>query len=202
MSRFHTLEFQHLSIKERYHLMTSAIVPRPIALVTSLNAAGTVLNAAPFSYFNGVSTEPPLIMLGLAARKENGELVHKDSTRNILETGQFVINICTARMSEIVTKCSEPLPSNESEVERLNLETLPSTHIPVPRLACSPVQLECKLFQAIPLGPVNSTLILGEILCVHVQNDLWKNNRLDTESLDPLARLEGSTYGQIGDRFQ
>ncbi|MGF1571501.1 MAG: flavin reductase family protein [Sumerlaeia bacterium] len=201
MSRFHTLQFNTMSIKERYHLMTSAIVPRPIALVTSYNADATILNAAPFSYFNGVSTDPPLIMLGLAARKENGELVHKDSTQNILQTREFVINICHVEMSDIVTKCSEPLPANVSEVEHFGLQTIPSTHIRVPRLACSPAQIECKLYKEIPLGPANSTLILGEILCLHVQQELWENNQLNTQKLNPLARLSGQYYASLGEQF-
>ncbi|MDX1971270.1 MAG: flavin reductase family protein [Candidatus Sumerlaeia bacterium] len=200
---FTTLEMPTLSIKDRYFLMTSVIVPRPIALVTSWNKERTVLNAAPFSFFNGVSTEPPLIMLGLAAKPgAEGGLVLKDSTRNILETQEFVVNICSREMAPLVTRCGEALPPEVSEVDREGLALVDSVYLHVPRIALSPVQLECRLYQDIQIGANESHLILGEVLCVHVQEHLWKEGRFQGAELDPLARLDAAWYGTVGERFK
>lgn len=199
---FVTQTLLDLSIKQRYFLMTACIVPRPIALVTSYDRKGKVLNAAPFSYFNGVSSDPPLIMLGLVAKPGADGLEYKDTTRNILESGEFVVNVCTGSMAEIVTRCSESLPADQSEVATLGLETIPSELVKPPRLALSPVHLECRFFEAIHVGRTLSTMVLGEVLRVHIREDLWKNDRLDVDALDPLSRIDAGRYGVLGRTFK
>lgn len=191
-----------LSVKQRYFLMTACILPRPIALVTSVDARSGVLNAAPFSYFNGVCSEPPLIVLGLAARPGEHGMVLKDTARNIVETGEFVVNACTADMPEIVTATGEELPPEIGEVEKLGLATLPSQLVRPPRLAISPIHFECRLYQAQQLGKFRTTLILGEVLLVHVDEAVMENDRVSAEKVRPLARLGAGTYGELGRVFK
>ncbi len=197
-----TRDMSDLSVKQRYFLMTACVVPRPIAFVTSLDATGEILNAAPFSYFNAVCSEPPLIVLGLGARPGAHGMVLKDTTRNIVETGEFVVNVCTASMAEIVNRAGEEMPPDESEVEALGLETIPSEAVRPPRLAASPVHLECRLFESVQLGRFRSTLVLGEVLKMHVNDAVMENDRVDPEKLAPLARLGAGYYAELGRIFR
>lgn len=196
----HTLA--EMSVKDRYFLLTACILPRPIAFVTSLDRSGKVLNAAPFSYFNGVCSDPPLIILGLAGKPGEEGIVHKDTTRNILETGEFVVNSCSVEMAAVVQKSSENYPAEESEVEALGLATIPSMVVAPPRLAASPISFECRLYQSLQLGPKMSTLVLGEVLKVHVREDCVVKGRVDAERVQPLARLGGGFYSGITAPFK
>jgi len=191
-----------LDVKQRYFLMTACIVPRPIAFVTSVDAKTGVLNAAPFSYYNGVCSEPPLIVLGIVARPGEHGMVLKDTARNIVETGEFVVNACTVDMAAAVTGASEELPPTESEVERLHLETIPSRLVRPPRLADSPIHFECRLYQAQQLGKFRTTLILGEVLLVHIDEAVLEKDRVQAEKVRPLARLGAGIYGELGRTFK
>lgn len=197
--KYVTMTLDDMAIKDRYFLLTACVVPRPIAFVTSLDRRTGVLNAAPFSYFNAISSDPPLIMLGLAAKPGDDGLVLKDTTRNITETNEFVVNICTYDMAEVVQKAGEALPPEESEVEALGLETTPSQVVKPPRLAKSPIQFECTLYEAVQFGRIRSQLILGEVQRVHVRDDLWVDGRVDIFHLDPLARMGAGHFAGVRD---
>jgi len=190
-----------LSVKERYFLLTACIVPRPIAFVTTLGRSG-VLNGASYSFFNGVSSDPPLVMLGIAAKPSEAGLVLKDTARNIAETGEFVVNICNADMARWVEESGAPLPPEESEVERMGLTTIPSVKVRPPRLAVSPVHLECRLYESLQFGRSRASLILGEVLAVHAREDVLVEGRVDGAALDPLARMAAGRYARISDIFK
>ncbi len=197
-----TKNMSDLSVKQRYFLMTACVVPRPIAFVTSLDPEGEVLNAAPFSYFNAVCSEPPLIILGIGARPGERGMVLKDTARNIVETGEFVVNVCTVPMAETVNRSGEDMPPDVSEVKALDLETIPSEAVRPPRLAISPVHFECRLYESLQLGRFRSTLILGEVLKIHANESVMENERVNPEKLNPLARLGAGSYGELGKVFK
>lgn len=176
-----------LSADDRYKLLTGSITPRPIAWVTSLSRAG-VLNAAPYSFFNVLAAEPPLIVLGLM-RKPDGSF--KDTCRNIVETGEFVINLVTLADLDAMNLTSIDAPETCSETELAAIATLPSTLVGAPRIASSPVNLECRLFQRIDASPA-STIILGEVVALHVADEFVSAEKhIDAPALNLIARMHG-----------
>lgn len=177
-----------------YRLITGVVVPRPIAWVTSLSAAG-VLNLAPFSAFTFVSPKPP--MLAISVGRKAG--VYKDTAHNILETKEYVIHIADAPLMDAVHESSVEHPAEVSEVEHLNLETAPSECIKVPRLTAPPVAMECRFQQCFEFGEARSRLIVGEVVMFHIRDGLLDNGKIETEALDPIARIAGPRYARLGE---
>lgn len=188
------------STRDLYQLMISAIVPRPIAFVSTLNRSG-IVNLAPFSYFNAVSSKPPLVSLSISKRRWQGALVKKDTWRNIEETGELVIHIGTEALVAPLNQCSAEYPPECSELEAVGLTPLASTRVRPPRLKESPIALECRLERIIELGAVG--LVIAEVLCFHVDEAVWDAERagVDPEKLRPVARLGGSSYSKLGEVF-
>ncbi len=176
-----------------YHFLTSAIVPRPIAWVTTLDPATGVVNAAPFSWFNAVCADPPMVSLAIL-RRSGGAL--KDTLRNIRASGEFVVNVAPKALLHEVVRSSGDYPPEVSEVEALGLQTVASRKVRPPRLAASPVHFECRLAQEIPLGTAhNVSLVLGEV--VHLAADdgvLDARGNVDPARLVLAARMGGSEY--------
>ena len=137
------LDFEKLTAYQRYKLMASLIVPRPIALVTTVSAAG-VVNAAPFSMFNMLGEDPPIVMISIN-KHDNGEI--KDTAANILASGEFVVHLADEAIAEQMHACGASLPPDESEVDKVGFTTLPSSAIGPPRIAEAPVAFECKLWE-------------------------------------------------------
>ena len=180
-------------VRANYHFLTSAVVPRPIAWVTTLDPATGVLNAAPFSWFQAVCSDPPMVMLAIQRRADGSP---KDTTRNIRASGEFVVNVSPKALAEEMVRSSGEYPPDVSEVEALGLRTAPSHAVKPPRLADSPVHLECRLHQEIPLGAkAGTSLILGEV--VHLSADdavLDARQNVDPAKLVLVARLGGQGY--------
>ena len=180
-------------IRANYHFLTSAVMPRPIAWVTTLDPATGVLNAAPFSWFQAVCSDPLMVMLAIQRRADG---TPKDTTRNIRASREFVVNVSPRALAETMVKSSGEYPPDVSEVEALGLRTTPSKAVKPPRLADSPVHLECRLHQEIPLGNKSGTsLILGEV--VHIAADdavLDARQNVDPGKLVLVARLGGQEY--------
>jgi flavin reductase (DIM6/NTAB) family NADH-FMN oxidoreductase RutF len=149
-----------------YNLIIGLVAPRPIAWVTSMDAQGK-LNAAPFSAFNYVALDPPMIAIGVANRPGPG-LVPKDTGINIRETGEFVVNVVTEELAEKMNTCAVDFPKGVSEVEVAGLRTEPSSLVKVPRLADSPASLECREYSTIKVG--RSSIVLGSVVAIHVQD--------------------------------
>jgi flavin reductase (DIM6/NTAB) family NADH-FMN oxidoreductase RutF len=182
-----------LGAERIYRLMTGIVVPRPIAWVTSLSSRG-VLNLAPFSAFT-FSQKPP--MLAISVGRKAG--VYKDTAHNILDTVEYVIHIADTPLMNAVHESSVEHPPEVSEVEQLNLETLPSECIKVPRLAAPPVAMECRFRQCFEFGEARSRLIVGEVLMFHIRDGLVNNGKIETGALDPIARIAGPRYARLGE---
>jgi flavin reductase (DIM6/NTAB) family NADH-FMN oxidoreductase RutF len=183
-----------------YKLLTSTIVPRPIAFVTSINSDG-VINAAPFSFFNAMGSEPPVIALGFEP-KSDGNV--KDTPYNIIEMKEFVVNLVDEKLAGQMNISSGSFPANQSEIEIAGLDIVSSIEVKVPRLKASPVSMECRLFEHIPLGGGGS-IIIGEILHFHIRDEIIQQTnplRVDVNKLGAIARLAGPDYVRITDQFQ
>lgn len=176
-----------------YHFMTSAIMPRPIAWVTTVDPATGIVNAAPFSWFQAVCADPPMVMLAIQ-RRADGTL--KDTARNIRAGHEFVVNVSPKALAKEMVQTSGEYPPDVSELKEVRLATAPSRKVKPPRIAGSPVHMECRLHQEIPLGGKGGTsLILGEV--VHFAADdavLDARGNVDPAKLTLVARLGGSEY--------
>lgn len=180
-------------VRANYHFLTSAVMPRPIAWVTTVDPDTGVLNAAPFSWFQAVCSDPPMVMLAIQRRADGSP---KDTTRNIRASGEFVVNVSPKSLAEAMVRSSGEYPPDVSEVEALGLRTVASKAVTPPRLADSPVHLECRLHREIPLGAkAGTSLILGEV--VHIAADdavLDARQNVDPGKLVLVARLGGQEY--------
>lgn len=183
------------SERDNYKLLIGSIIPRPIALVTSMSSEG-VLNIAPFSYFNIVSSNPP--MISLAIQRVQGE--PKDTARNILEAQQFVIHIVDEDQVEQANRTAARLPKEQSELALTHFTSVESKIIAVPGLKESKVRMECQLEQAILLSG-NTDLIIGKVVQFHIDDDIYQDGKIDPIKLGAVSRLAGNNYAKIGEIF-
>lgn len=182
-----------------YHLMTSLVVPRPIAWVSTISPSGQT-NLAPFSYFQAISSEPPILMLSIGTTKSR-RAERKDTLANIEQTGVFVINLVPEQLAEVMNRSALELPAGVSEIEMIGLTTFPSQRIAAPCIVESPVNIECRLERTIPIG--DATVVFGEMLVVHAREELLNERGLvDAEKLRPLARLGESWYEPYRERIR
>ena len=184
----------YLDPETAYRLITGVVVPRPIAWVTSLSGSG-ILNLAPFSAFTFVAPKPPMLAISVG-RKGN---VYKDTAQNILSNEEYVVHIADSSLMNAVHESSTEHPSDVSEVEELRLSTLPGERIKVPRLAAAPIAMECRFRQCLEFGETRSRLIVGEVLVFHIRDGLLSNGKIETEALDPIARIAGPRYARLGE---
>lgn len=184
----------YLDAETAYRLITGVVVPRPIAWVTSLSATG-VLNLAPFSAFTFVSPKPP--MLAISVGRKGG--IYKDTAQNILNNEEYVVHIADSSLMTAVHESSTEHPPDVSEVEELRLSTLPGERIKVPRLVAAPVAMECRFRQCLEFGETRSRLIVGEVLVFHIRDGLLNHGKIETEALDPIARIAGPRYAKLGE---
>ncbi|QTN22405.1 flavin reductase family protein [Rhizobacter sp. AJA081-3] len=191
------IDFAQLTAYQRYKLMASLIVPRPIALVTTLGASG-VANAAPFSMFNMLGEDPPIVMLSIN-RLKDGRL--KDTAANILANGEFVVHISDEAIAAKMHACGESLPPEVSELERFGLHALPSQTVKPPRIAEAPVAFECVLHEK--LETESRYVFIGRVLWLHARDGLvdaqtW---RVRLQDYHPVGRFGASFYITTRDRF-
>lgn len=184
----------YLDAETAYRLITGVVVPRPIAWVTSLSGSG-VVNLAPFSAFTFVSPKPP--MLAISVGRKGG--TYKDTAQNILNNEEYVVHIADSSLMTAVHESSTEHPPDISEVEELRLSTVPGERIKVPRLAVAPVAMECRFRQCLEFGETRSRLIIGEVLVFHIRDGLLNNGKIETEALDPIARIAGPRYAKLGE---
>lgn len=181
-----------------YRTFAGAIIPRPIAWVSSLSPEG-VENLAPYSFFNVVSTSPPVVMFSPADRPERPNEL-SDSARNARETGEFVVNIVTEPLAEAMNATSATLPPGESEFDHADLDHAPSEEVAPPRVAAAEVAFECELYEFVEIG--TSSMVLGEVISVYLDEDVTTEGKLDVNELDAVGRLAGSYYCRTRDRFR
>jgi flavin reductase (DIM6/NTAB) family NADH-FMN oxidoreductase RutF len=193
-----SVDFAAVAPEVRYKLLCATVVPRPIALVTTVDAAGTV-NAAPFSFFNVFSETPPLVVLGLQYRPDRAL---KDTSRNISETGAFVVNLVDEALTGAMNLCAADFPPDVSEVEAAGLTLAPGLAGPVPWIAEAPFALECRRHAGLVFGP-GREIVVGEVLHLHARDGLLDaaTMRVDAEAYHPVGRLFGDTYVRQTDRF-
>jgi flavin reductase (DIM6/NTAB) family NADH-FMN oxidoreductase RutF len=188
-----------MNATELYRILTGCVLPRPIAWVSSVAHDG-VRNLAPFSFFNVASVKPPV--LGFSPLID--EVRHaKDTLVNIRDTGEFVVNIVSHGLAEKMNQTSAAFPSDIDEFASVGLTAVASATVRPPGVAESPVRFECRLRQLIPFGaePLAGTLVLGDVCRIHVQPDLYKDGKLDSDRLDAIGRLAGNFYATTRDRF-
>jgi flavin reductase (DIM6/NTAB) family NADH-FMN oxidoreductase RutF len=189
-----------ISERENYKFLIGSIIPRPIAFVTTLSEEG-VLNGAPFSYFNIVSSNPPMISLSI----QRTEGRKKDTARNITSLKEFVVHIVDEQNVEKINKTAANLPPNQSEIKLAGLTSIESVKVSVPGVKEAKVRLECVLEQSIELGGVNSPgcdFIIGRVVQYHIEDDIYENGRIDPRGLAAVSRLAGANYAKIGETFE
>lgn len=192
------LDFSKLDKAARYKLLSGVIVPRPIAFVTTMNEAG-VVNAAPYSFFNVFSEDPPLIVLGL---QHKPDLSRKDTTVNIDRLGEFVVNMVDEALAQAMNDAAANFPAGASEPEALGLALAPSGTSSVPRLAAAPFALECRKTLSLVFGP-GRELLIGEVTGLHARDGLLDpaTLRVDFAAYRPVGRLFGDFYTRQTDIF-
>src|SRR5512135_171952 len=188
---------------DAYKLLVSTVVPRPIALVTTVDAAGRV-NAAPFSFFNAVSSIPPVVVLGISPGDPGAASDgYKDTERNICDTGEFVVNLVDEAIAERMNICAVDFPTEIGELEKAGLHPLPSIGIRPPRVAESPVSFECQRITGLSLGG-GSTLEVGRVIHIHIRDDLVDPERyyVATDKMHLIGRMHGrGWYARTSDLF-
>lgn len=182
-----------------YKLLTATVTPRPIAWVVTQDAQGRV-NAAPYSFFNAMGANPPVIAIGIQADPARG---FKDSARNIMETGEFVVNLVPERLAEAMNITAVDAPQGMNELELAGLKTVPSQKITPPRIAESPVALECRNLSSVVTGP-HQTVIIGRVVSIHIDDAYVKDaerGHVEGAALDLIGRSFGPGYIRTHDRF-
>jgi flavin reductase (DIM6/NTAB) family NADH-FMN oxidoreductase RutF len=194
-------DFAQISAKDRYKLLVSTITPRPIAWIVSQDSGG-VLNAAPFSFFNAFAGDPPVVGIGISSHEPDRP---KDTRANIRQTGQFVVNLVSEEIAEAMNITAVEFPAGVDELKQAGLSTHASVHVKPPRIAESPVSMECELMQIVELGS-STGLVLGRVLAMHIRDaavlDAQKHY-VDTPSLKLIGRMHGAGwYARTSDLFE
>ena len=192
------IDFKTISPKERYKLLVGFVIPRPIAFVTTVDGSGRV-NAAPFSFFNVFGEDPALVVLGFD-RRSDGTL--KDTVRNILDTGEFVVNMVDESIAKAMNDCAVDFPQGVDELAETGLSPEPSRLVNAPRIAESPVSFECRHLHSIQFKP-NRILMMGEVVWMRAKDivlDAEKMRVID-DAYRPVGRLYADLYARQSDRF-
>jgi flavin reductase (DIM6/NTAB) family NADH-FMN oxidoreductase RutF len=204
-----TLHPADCELRQIYKLMTGIIVPRPIALVSTMDRSG-VANLAPFSAFCPAGSNPPAVLFcpGLRAGSEIMPDLHpdlrKDTLRNVEETGEFVVNVVSEAIAAAVNATAAEVAPEVDEFHLAGLTPLPSEAVRPPRVAESPAQMECRLLQVIYVSrePGAGVIVLGQVVRFHVRKNLFENFRIDPEGLDAVGRMAGNTWVRTHDRIE
>ncbi|MEO8560038.1 MAG: flavin reductase family protein [Rhodospirillales bacterium] len=186
-----------LAPDQQYRLVAGTVVPRPIALVTTVRDG--VANAAPFSFFNMVGVDPPMLMISVAPRPDRP----KDTVRNIEASGEFVVNIVSRAVAERMNACAASLSPERSEIDVAGFLIAPSLKVAPPRLVECPAQFECKVLQILKLGRKPNTMIVGEVVHFHYRDGLVNEKYdVDAAQLDAVGRISGAgLYARLTDTF-
>ncbi|MCW5823493.1 MAG: flavin reductase family protein [Cyanobacteria bacterium TGS_CYA1] len=192
---------------DMYRILLGSVLPRPIAWVSTRSNSG-VDNLAPFSFFNAVSANPPLLAFAPAlhavAEPGSNKGVAKDTLRNIKDNGEFVINIVSYDLREQMNASSGNFAKEVSEFDKTGLTRAQSEMIKPPRVLECKISFECRLYKLLEFGeePSSGNLVIGSVLCVHLDDSVYRDGRIDTAKLDPIARMEGNWYCSARERFK
>jgi flavin reductase (DIM6/NTAB) family NADH-FMN oxidoreductase RutF len=194
------IDFTKLSPRDAYNWMADTITPRPIAWVSTVSPEGRT-NLAPFSFFNGITGNPPTLMFS-AVNNRSGE--RKDTVRNIEATGEFVVNLVTHAHTGQMNACAALLPYGESEFDQFGIAPAASAHVRPPRVEAAPVAFECRLHSIVPVGEGAgaASVVFGRIVSAYVSDTvLAAGGGIDPALLDTVGRLGGENYVTTRDRF-
>ncbi|MBA9030379.1 flavin reductase family protein [Rhizobium leguminosarum] len=194
-----SFDFEQLTERQRYKLMIGTIIPRPIALVTTVDENGRV-NAAPFSFFNCLSADPPILAIGV---ENNADMSFKDTGHNIRMTEVFTVNIVSFAIAEAMHVCGAKYPRGVDELKEAGLTAMPGEKVASPFIAEAPAAFECRRHVTLELGR-SRQIIMGEIVYAHYRDGVVDPERLhvDPAAVDAIARLGGDTCATIRDRFE
>ncbi len=197
------INLSELSESQVYFTMTQTVIPRPIAWVLSKNKSGSY-NLAPFSYFNAVCSDPPLVMISIG-KKPDGS--YKDTLVNIEQRTDFVIHIVSKELIEPMNQSSATLPAEQSELELTGLATTSMPGCPLPRLADAHIAFACVRYEIHKIGGLPQSLILGRMTGIHVDDEVVDldekgRTRVNAELVDPVGRLGASEYVSFGEKIR
>jgi flavin reductase (DIM6/NTAB) family NADH-FMN oxidoreductase RutF len=195
-----SIEIAKLDQLSIYKLLTGSIVPRPIAFITTLNSNGTI-NAAPFSFFNGVASNPPSLMVSISYKRDGSK---KDTLLNIERQGEFVVNTVSEWLAQPMNQAAAAYPYGVSELSAVGLSALDSLVVKPPRIKESPIHFECKLLEITRIGGEQSgasSVVFGQIVQCHIHKAAYLDGQIIPEQIKPLARLGGASYSNLGDVF-
>lgn len=196
------LDPQTLGQQETYKLLIGCVVPRPIAWVSTVSLDG-IHNLAPFSFFNGVGSNPPAISVSINYSADNADHM-KDTLRNIKTTGEFAVNIVSEDLARAMNETATNYPPDLDEFRAAGLTPVPGVMVRAPYVAEAPVSMECRLFTLVPVGegPGSSTLVIGTIALLHVRDDIIDaRHHIDIQKLRPIGRLAGAGYAYVHETF-
>jgi flavin reductase (DIM6/NTAB) family NADH-FMN oxidoreductase RutF len=191
-------DFRELTPRQRYKLLIGTVVPRPIALVTTVDLEGRI-NAAPYSFFNCLSSDPAIVALGI---ENKPDMAFKDTAKNIRDTEQFTVNIVDDALAAAMNVCAVAFPSNVDELGAAGLTAVAGTRVNCPRIGESPAALECRRYVTLEVGR-SREIILGEVLAMHLRADIVdaQNHHVDPTGLDAIGRMGGHGYARTRDFF-
>ena len=188
------LDLDAMHRRERYQWMIGSVIPRPIALVSTISAAG-VANLAPFSWFNGVSADPPLLSIAIGTKRRG---VIKDTVNNLRENGELVIHLVTEAMLDPMVIASGEWPAESSEFDLARFTRVASRHVAPPRVAESPLAFECRVESIVEIGEPVTSLVLARVLGIEVDESVMRDGLPAPDLLQPIARLGGDLYATLG----
>jgi flavin reductase (DIM6/NTAB) family NADH-FMN oxidoreductase RutF len=194
-------DLARIPAEEAYKLLVGTVVPRPIALTTTVDRDGRI-NAAPFSFFNAVSAIPPVVVLGITPGTVAGD-GYKDTARNIRNSGEFVVNLVDEALAERMNICAVDFPADIGELEQAGLAPAPSVGVRPPRIAQAPVSFECRRITGLSLGG-NAMLEIGRVVHIHIRDEFVDPARyyVHTEKLRLIGRMHGrGWYARTTDLF-
>lgn len=193
---------ENIPWQSAYKILIGSIVPRPIGWISTVSPAGQP-NLAPFSFFNAVCGNPPHILFCPMVRSTDGS--PKDTLANVRQTGEFVVNIATEDLAQAVNLSSTEFPADVDEFAVTGLTPAPSRRVQPPRVAESPINMECRVAHIIDIGsiPGSGSVVIGQVVYLHIREDvLIGEDKIDLKKLRPIARLAGSAYARVTDVFE
>lgn len=192
------VDLAKLSSRDRYKWMIASIVPRPIAFVSTVSADGAP-NLAPFSFYTGVSSTPPVLAISVGPRRS---AVPKDTIRNVEAVPEMTVSLVTEDLARPMVLASGDWPAGKNEFEVAGLTPVPSDLVRPPRVGESPLAMECRVIQRVPVGADPTWVVLGEIVRIHVRDEMLADGMPDPRKLRPLARLGGDFYARLGELIE
>ena len=195
-----SIDTKEIPLQDRYKLLIGSIVPRPIGFVSTISTSGAK-NLAPFSFFNGVCSDPMAVLFCPVIRSSDGQ--EKDTLKNIKATKEFVVNIVSEEFADKMNQCSAEYPPEIDEFKESGLTPAPSTIVKPYLVKEAKVNMECRLIQIVELGkkPGAGSIVIGEVVYFHAREDVYKDGKIILSNLKPVGRLGGTEYCRVTDIF-